>query len=170
MKKNRVHGIAPSKSVAVRWLGAYGKGRDLRSMAEWETNPTRQVACEIMQLNSKAGINHASVGLLVDQSKTRLVRAYAGDSWTVADGHRLVAGRSNKYVTEWGMAGGLKKLAKRAWTGKYIEGTIESPVYTAIVIKDDNERTLTFAKKFSELTGLPVITLMQAHINAACNS
>ena len=168
MRKNRVHGIKPAKSVAVRWLGAYGKADSIQEVADFEMNPGRQVACEVMQVNTKSGIKHARVGLLVDQSKTKLVRAYVGDSWTFTDGHRLLSKRDNRYVSSWGEAGGLQKMSRHHRSG-YTEGTIDNPIYSSIVIQDDKPGTLSFTKKLSELTGLPIKNLLQCHVDAACN-
>jgi len=158
----KTHGVKSCNAVAVRWLGAYGRADSVAEMAAWEAMPGRQVACEIIPRGeSMPGVDHVSVGLLVDQSRTRLVAAYAGDAWTMigGDGHRLWPERRLRYVTRWDRVGSIARLYEYGPGGQYIEGTIERPVYTAVVVRHRADRVMRIAREVADTMGLPIVNL-----------
>lgn len=168
-RRHRQHGLAPVPAIAVRWLGAYGRADSAAEAARFELDPGRDVACEIMPLGARSGLVHAAVGLLVDQARTELVRAYAGDSWTRPSGADLQAHKPARFTEDWASAAALYKAARRQREcGRYVEGTIRSPRYSAVVVRGDNPRATQFAHEVAERMRLPVITMATAHARVAC--
>ncbi len=162
---HRVHGLQPMRSIAIRWLKAYGgRGVRLEHMAVFETNPGREVSCEIIPVGKPTGMRSwVSVGLEVDQTNTHLVIGFAGDAWTCDTrkpdelGEALPT-RLRQFTTDWKTVGGLYKASKRIENGgKYIEGVISRPRYISVVVKKGSSETaINFANKIASLMNLPV--------------
>lgn len=161
---HRVHGLQPVRSVVIRWLGAYGRGSDLKQMALFEITPNREVSCEIIPVGKLTGMRSGvRVGLEVDQINTHLVIAFAGDAWTCDSRKRDDIGealpkRLRQFSTDWAVAGGLFKAAHRIENGgKYIEGVISGPKYISVVVrKGSSAQAIDFANKMASLMNLPV--------------
>jgi len=163
---HRVHGLQPVASVAIRWLGAFGKGSSVDSIAAFEMNPRREVSCEIFPEGKGSHIRQALVGLLIDQRSTFLVAGYAGDAWTNDNRKRDELGealpaRSREFTTDWETVGGLYKTARRIeGGGRYIEGIVAGPRYSAVVLKcGASDRAAAFADALANAMNLPVIQL-----------
>lgn len=160
----RVHGLQPVSSRAIRWLGAYGHGTSIESIAEFELNPRREVSCEIIPEGKGSHIRHARVGLMIDQGRTHLVAGYAGDAMTRDNRIKDELGealprRLRPFSTDWKTVGGLYKEARRNGES-YIEGVVAGPKYSAIILKTGSrESAATFATRLSCLMELPVIEL-----------
>lgn len=82
--------------IAIRWLGAFGKGASLEDSLAWELSAAdREVAAEWFGDDipvSGSGINHCQVGLLLARGTIR--RHYNGDVWSVSHGPYLRATRA----------------------------------------------------------------------------
>ena len=158
-KKNKqIHGVSPAPPPPViRWLGAYGYGSDVASVAAFEVAPTRPVSAEPCwdgESRLTRQKPYVKVGLLVDTTSTTLVRAWASDAWTPSTSNGATfAERSAKIpsVRHWDQVAGLKS-GKR-----YGEVLIASPKYTAIVCRDKS--AYAFAAALADILELPVISL-----------
>jgi hypothetical protein len=160
---HRVHGLHPVKSQAIRWLGAFGHGSSVESIAEFELNPRREVSCEIIPEGRVSHI-HAKVGLLIDQGRTHLVAGYAGDAWT-CDSKKMdelgeaLPDRPRQFSTDWSTVGGLYKTARRVECGgRYIEGVVSGPRYRAVAVKrGSTPSAFAFADRLAKAMGLEVV-------------
>jgi len=175
--KNKIRGLKTSDKplTVVRWLGAYGSASDIQTMCEFEKSPERTVSAEVLSETLWSEIEHAKVGLLVDYNSTELYRAYAWDAWTGSSsnshGDSSVAKRNVPFVTKWNEVISLRKISKRLQArynslhcGSYVEVSINSPIYRAVVVKSNLESAWKVAEKIGNLMGLPVI-----HINKLQN-
>lgn len=161
---HRVHGLNPVKSQAIRWLGAFGHGSSVKSIAEFELNPRREVSCEIIPEGRVSHIQQAKVGLLIDQGRTHLVAGYAGDAWTNDQRKpdelgEALPDRPREFCSDWSTVGGLYNAARRIeFGGRYIEGVVAGPRYKAVAIKrGSNSSAFAFADRLAKVMNLEVI-------------
>ena len=67
--------------MIVRWLGAFGRSKDLESSLEWELTQTEKTAVSAERLiKGKSFISHASVGLLV--KNRAILRKFYSDMYS----------------------------------------------------------------------------------------
>lgn len=161
---HRVHGLHPVKSQALRWLGAFGRGSSISSIAEFELNPRREVSCEIIPEGKVSHIPQAKVGLLIDQGRTHLVAGYAGDAWTNDQRKQDELGealpcRPREFCADWSTVGGLYKTARRIECGgRYIEGVVSGPRYLAVAVKrGSSPSSFSFADRLAKAMNIEVI-------------
>ena len=164
-RRNRLHGVQSSVEIpkVVRWLGAYGLNSDLVEMAKFELRPTRDVAAEALPPSGLPKIKHVSVGLLVDTSKTQLVRGYEGDAYTYVSSSKksmMIAGRDQFFVEEWDQVASISTVTRtKSHGGKYVEVTMRNPVYLGVVVTDNKPGTKMVSELVAKEMKLPIFKL-----------
>lgn len=142
--------------VCIRWLGAYARAADFGGMIAFERAPHRHVSAALASADVKVG--GATVGLLVDEARTSLVVAFAGDAWTPRNGslrggwtHAAECARRSTART-WDRARALMPEIH-----DYRECLLASPVYSAVVFRRGDERARAYAERVGRAMRLPVM-------------
>ena len=145
--------------MLIRWLGAFGKGSDLKSSLEWELTQTdnKTLSAERLQRKSNGGyrswIYHARIGLVV--ANKAVLRHFKSDVFTVRKGQALRPTRND-----------LGKV-----TPGYHTEYLVKPEYKAILIKSHISETARQAiKEISRRFNLPILYLTKGGTIAAYKS
>jgi len=142
-----------SHPTTVRWMGAYGRGATVADIAAFEAAPGRPVSAEAFRFGQSLGLagEVAKVGLVVDTTKTVLLKAYAGDACTADKGRISSRMLGLVKVCYWGDIDRMSDSMTEDW---YIEAFIESPVYQSVVYLGEDPPQ--FARDLAEAMGLPL--------------
>lgn len=144
--------------MIVRWLGAFGKGADLKSSLYWELAINHEeVAAEPLHgfyvkngdLDYASSIDHAKVGLILKRSS--LIKKFNGDCWSIKQDHKLVKTRNPRAST----------AHNEAWV---------RPDYVAIIIKGPiSEGAFIIIEEMAAQFNLPILNNRGEIIKKTCS-
>lgn len=150
--------------IVVRWLGAFGHASSLEASIRHEltTLQGKQVAAEPLFDGRSRLSSNAEIGLLVDQSISRLIAAYGSDAWTKdTSGGRVKAHRTKqkKPGRSWDS---LQEVGRSRPRGHYKpdhgEVTIQGARYSALVARWPRKKlTIKLATELAAKFGLPLV-------------
>lgn len=147
--------------IVVRWLGAFGKYTTLQGSVEYEISAPadRQVASEPLFDGRCRLSSRAEIGLLVDQTKTRLIAVFTKDAWTVMDKSGRLKNKRHSFVHQhdWDS---LKKICR---TNRDVYGhgecIIQGPKFSGIVVRyPRKKRVLQMAREAAGVT-MPIMNI-----------
>ncbi len=140
----------------VRWLGAFRKGASsIEESIAWELSQTeREVAAEPLR-HCRSRIDHAQIGLGVDESRSTFVYGLIIDGWTEPskDGSGRLLPKREKRIKDKDFFLSRFYKAKINWHG---EAVFSSPKYSAIVCKSKDSQTREKAAKLADKFSLPL--------------
>jgi len=165
-----------SEVPVVRWLAAFRQASDLSASVDWELKAERMVACEAVVYSKRRSRmpRHVRLGLLVDQSRSSIVRAYSCDVWSrpgqdgelVRSSKRYLRSRHGRFSVAhtWDDLG---KLAKDVpWYG-HTEVFVRDQAYIGLVVRPGSWKpTWQYAIQLSQETGLPIVDYDGNPVNA----
>jgi hypothetical protein len=143
----------------VRWLGAFGKSSSIHDSAHWEQRQTdRQVAVEPLW-KGLSMIDHARIGLQVDERASVFCSGWLTDAYTYADRHGVL--RSNQErrgkLTRFRDLDRFMRAFHSRPRGHHGEVAFTATVYKAVVVKTSaTERGMRRAKRLAASMDLPL--------------
>ena len=141
-----------SKTVAVRWLGAFGDPKHRPHSASkleenilYELRNPDEVSFAIQEPETQVG--GAGIGLLIDTERSSIHKIYAGDAWTIQlDNGNLIATRSREVK-------GTDRVRDKSWRG--YDEAIGRPCYVGVVVHSSaNKRERNWARIVAERVGI----------------
>lgn len=148
--------------IVVRWLGAFGKSSTLMESVEYEMNAPadRQVSAEPL-FDSRCRLSsRAEIGLLVDQTKTRLIAVFTKDAWTVMDKSGRLKNKRRNFVHQhdWDSLKSIGRT-KRSICG-HGECIIQGPSFSGIVVRYPRKKmVIKMAREIAADVTIPIMNI-----------
>lgn len=134
----------------VRWMGAFGKPSSLEDAISFEVQLStcngRQVATEALYKNASI-INHALVGLGVDENKSTFIKGFLNDCYTIIkrEGILFPTREQNNSFKNKDLF--LKALNNKNYKNNHTEVIFDNVEYSCLVIDITNAKNNGFSEK-----------------------
>lgn len=150
----------------VRWLGAFGKAPSLEEAVDFEVQLStcngRQVATEALYKNASI-INHALVGLGVDENKSTFIKGFLNDCYTIIkqDGILYPTREQNNSFKNKSLF--LKALNNKNYKNNHTEVIFDNVEYSCLVIDITNAKQNNYNENELKALKNRVKTIAKTH-------